>query len=125
MPQPALVDAHVERAQRVTSELSSFPAPTIAAIDGHRPGGGWDPALNCDLLVAGERAVIRHTEPNLAVVPARGGIRTLVRPVGDETPASSFSSPNDSTHETLQTRPREERYRPEDLHNLFKRMRSG
>ena len=79
-----LVDAHVERAQRVTGELSSFPAPTIAAIDGHCPGGGRDPALNCDLLVAGERAVIGHTELDLAVVPARGGIRTLVRPVGDE-----------------------------------------
>jgi enoyl-CoA hydratase/carnithine racemase len=78
-------DAYVERAQRVTTELAAFPAPTIAAITGYCLGGGWELALNCDLRVASERAVVGHTELDLAVVPVWGGVRTLVRLVGDET----------------------------------------
>ena len=78
-------DAYVETAQRVTTELAEFPAPTIAAINGYCLGGGWELALNCDLRVASERAVVGHTELELAVVPVWGGVRTLVRLVGDET----------------------------------------
>ena len=78
-------DAYVETAQRVTTELAEFPAPTIAAINGYCLGGGWELALNCDLRVASERAVLGHTELELAVVPVWGGLRTLVRLVGDET----------------------------------------
>ncbi len=78
-------DAYVETAQRVTSALSAFPAPTVAAINGYCLGGGWELALNCDLRVASERAVLGHTELDLAVVPVWGGVRKLVRLVGDET----------------------------------------
>ena len=78
-------DAYVETAQRVTTELAEFPAPTIAAINGYCLGGGWELALNCDLRVASERAVVGHTELELAVVPVWGGVRRLVRLVGDET----------------------------------------
>jgi enoyl-CoA hydratase/carnithine racemase len=78
-------DAYVKTAQRVTTELAEFPAPTIAAINGYCLGGGWELALNCDLRVASERAVVGHTELELAVVPVWGGVRTLVRLVGDET----------------------------------------
>ena len=81
----AEADAYVEHAQRVTRDLSAFPAPTIAAVNGYCLGGGWELALNCDLRVAGERAVVGHTELDLAVVPVWGGVRTLVRLVGDET----------------------------------------
>ena len=81
----AEADAYVERAQRVTRELSAFPAPTVAAVNGYCLGGGWELALNCDLRVAGERAIVGHTELDLAVVPVWGGVRKLVRLVGDET----------------------------------------
>jgi enoyl-CoA hydratase len=81
----AEADAYVAAAQRVTGELAGFPVPTVAAIDGYCLGGGWELALNCDLRVASERAVLGHTELDLAVVPAWGGVRKLVRLVGDET----------------------------------------
>ena len=81
----AEADAYVETAQRVTRELAGFPAPTVAAISGYCLGGGWELALNCDLRVASERAVLGHTELDLAVVPVWGGVRKLVRLVGDET----------------------------------------
>lgn len=78
-------DAYVALAQRVTREIFEFPAPTIAAINGYCLGGGWELALCCDLRVASERAVLGHTELDLAVVPVWGGVRKLVRLVGDET----------------------------------------
>lgn len=78
-------DDYVATAQRVTTGLAEFPAPTIAAVNGYCLGGGWELALNCDLRVASERSVIGHTELDLAVVPVWGGVRTLVRLVGDET----------------------------------------
>jgi enoyl-CoA hydratase/carnithine racemase len=81
----AEADGYVETAQRVTTTLAEFPAPTVAAINGYCLGGGWELALNCDLRVAGERAVVGHTELDLAVVPVWGGVRKLVRLVGDET----------------------------------------
>jgi enoyl-CoA hydratase/carnithine racemase len=81
----AEADGYVETAQRVTTTLAEFPAPTVAAINGYCLGGGWELALNCDLRVSGERAVVGHTELDLAVVPVWGGVRKLVRLVGDET----------------------------------------
>lgn len=78
-------DAYVALAQRVTREILEFPAPTIAAINGYCLGGGWELALCCDLRVASERAVLGHTELDLAVVPVWGGVRKLVRLVDDET----------------------------------------
>jgi enoyl-CoA hydratase/carnithine racemase len=81
----AEADAYTELAQRVTRDLARFPAPTIAAINGYCLGGGWEFALNCDIRVASERAVLGHTELDLAVVPVWGGVRKLVRLVDDET----------------------------------------
>lgn len=78
-------DRYAQVAQRATRAIQEFPVPTIAAIDGYCLGGGWELALSCDLRVASERAVVGHTEIDLAVVPAWGGLRRLVRLVGDET----------------------------------------
>lgn len=77
--------AYVDRAQAVTSALTGFPAPTVAAIDGYCLGGGWELALCCDLRVASEDAVLGHTEIDLAVVPAWGGLDRLLTLVDDET----------------------------------------
>lgn len=77
--------AYVDRAQAATTALATFPAPTIAALDGYCLGGGWELALSCDLRVAAEDAVLGHTEIDLAVVPAWGGLRRLARLVDDET----------------------------------------
>jgi hypothetical protein len=93
-------DASVERAQRVTRDLSGFPAPTVAAVNGHYPGGGWELALNCDLRVAGERAVVGHTELDLAVVPPGAASGRSSGWSATKPHDCSSSSPNASTHRT-------------------------
>ncbi|AZQ14214.1 enoyl-CoA hydratase/isomerase family protein [Halorubrum sp. PV6] len=77
--------AYAELGHRVANAIESFPAPTVAAIDGYAFGGGAEIALACDLRVAAERAVIGQTEIDLGIIPGWGGTQRLPRLVGDET----------------------------------------
>jgi len=77
--------AYAELGHRVADAIESFPAPTVAAIDGYAFGGGSELALACDLRVAAERAVIGQTEIDLGIIPGWGGTQRLSRLVGDET----------------------------------------
>ena len=47
--------------------------PLIAAIEGFAIAGGLEIALACDLIVAGEDAVLGLPEPSLGIVAAAGG----------------------------------------------------
>ncbi|WP_128905491.1 enoyl-CoA hydratase/isomerase family protein [Halorubrum amylolyticum] len=77
--------AYAELGHRVADAIESFPAPTVAAIDGYAFGGGSELALACDLRVAAESAVLGQTEIDLGIVPGWGGTQRLPRLVGDET----------------------------------------
>jgi len=77
--------AYAELGHRVADAIESFPAPTVAAIDGDAFGGGSELALACDLRVAAESAVIGQTEIDLGIIPGWGGTQRLSRLVGDET----------------------------------------
>jgi len=77
--------AYAELGHRVADAIESFPAPTVAAIDGYAFGGGCELALACDLRVAAESAVLGQTEIDLGIVPGWGGTQRLSRLVGDET----------------------------------------
>jgi enoyl-CoA hydratase len=69
-------------AHDVLSELEALPIPTIAAINGHALGGGWELALACDLRVAVSSAKVGFPEVGLGIMPGAGGTLRLLRHVG-------------------------------------------
>jgi enoyl-CoA hydratase len=68
--------------QGVLLELESLPIPTVAAINGHALGGGWELALACDLRVAVSSAKVGFPEVGLGIIPGAGGTLRLLQHVG-------------------------------------------
>ena len=62
--------------------LEELPFPTIAAINGHALGGGWELALACDLRVAVPKALVGFPEVGLGIIPGAGGTLRLFQHVG-------------------------------------------
>jgi enoyl-CoA hydratase/carnithine racemase len=55
---------------------------TVAAVQGHAVGAGFQLALACDLRVVADDVQFRMAEPALGIVPDLGGTYPLVRAVG-------------------------------------------
>ena len=55
---------------------------SIAAVQGHAVGAGFQLALACDIRVIADNAVFCMKEPALGLVPDLTGLRPLVRQVG-------------------------------------------
>ena len=53
--------------------LRSLPQPVIASVFGYALGGGFELALNCDLIVATEDAVFGLPEVTVGILPGGGG----------------------------------------------------
>ena len=68
--------------QRLMTVVASFPAPTIAAIQGYCMGGGLDLALACDRRVASAHALFGHRGAALGLITGWGGTQRLPRLVG-------------------------------------------
>lgn len=56
--------------------------PVIAAVEGVAMGGGFEIALACDLIVAGERAVFALPEPRVGLAALAGGLLRLPQQIG-------------------------------------------
>ena len=68
--------------QRLMSAVTSFPAPTIAAVHGYCMGGGLDLALACDRRIAGPHAIFGHRGAALGLITGWGGTQRLPRLIG-------------------------------------------
>jgi enoyl-CoA hydratase len=76
----ALRFAHL--GQGLMNAVASFPAPTVAAINGYCMGGGLDLALACSRRIAGPHAIFGHRGAALGLITGWGGTQRLPRIVG-------------------------------------------
>jgi len=58
--------------------------PIIAAVNGQCLGGGCEVVVNCDIVVASEKAKFGLPEPRVGVIAAQGAIPRLVRIAGHQ-----------------------------------------
>lgn len=75
-------DAEIAQFQQGFSWLRDPDRVTIAAVQGHAIGAGFQLALACDMRVLAEDAKFRMAETGLGLVPDLGGTLPLVRAVG-------------------------------------------
>ncbi|MGA3107204.1 MAG: enoyl-CoA hydratase/isomerase family protein [Terriglobales bacterium] len=68
--------------QRLMHTIETYPAPVIAAIEGHCMGGGLDLALACHRRIAAPNAVFGHRGAALGLMTGWGGTQRLPRLIG-------------------------------------------
>lgn len=81
MPE-AECDALIASYQDAFSWLRRPDIVSVAAVQGHAVGGGFQLALACDLRVAADDAQFTMAEPSLGIVPDLGGTQVLADLVG-------------------------------------------
>ena len=70
------------RMREICDSIAGFPAPVIAALNGHALGGGAEVAVAADIRVAAADIRIGFTQATLAIMPAWGGAERLAALVG-------------------------------------------
>lgn len=61
--------------------VANVKAPTISAIRGYAVAGGFELALNTDIMIAGENVKVGLTEVQRGIMPGGGGARLLPKRV--------------------------------------------
>jgi enoyl-CoA hydratase/carnithine racemase len=76
------LDATIAEYQRGFAGWGRAGFVSIAAVQGHAVGAGFQLALACDLRIAADDALFAMREPALGLVPDLGGTKALVDAVG-------------------------------------------
>jgi enoyl-CoA hydratase/carnithine racemase len=79
---PAVADETISGFQGGFGWLANPLFVSVAAVQGHAVGAGFQLALACDLIVAADDAQFAMAEVTLGLVPDLGGTGRLVRAVG-------------------------------------------
>ncbi|MFD3582500.1 enoyl-CoA hydratase/isomerase family protein [Streptomyces sp. NPDC058683] len=74
--------AMARRMRGVCDRIAGFPAPVVAALNGHALGGGAEVAVAADIRVAADGIRIGFNQVTLAIMPAWGGAERLAALVG-------------------------------------------
>ncbi len=79
---PEELDARIAAFQEGFTVWGGGPFVSVAAVQGHAVGAGFQLALACDVRVAADDARFAMREPALGLVPDLGGTAALVEAVG-------------------------------------------
>lgn len=77
------VKRNVKAIRDVFNSIAALPQPTIAAVNGHALGGGFEWLLACDFAIAADHAKLGLTETSWAIIPGAGGTQRLPRLIGE------------------------------------------
>lgn len=72
---------HHEIFAEMFNAIADLPQPVIAVVDGYALAGGFELALNCDMIIASKNAVFGLPEVTRGIMPGGGGSRLLQRRV--------------------------------------------
>ncbi|WP_197380259.1 enoyl-CoA hydratase/isomerase family protein [Mycolicibacterium mengxianglii] len=78
----AEAQAMARRMRTICDRIAAFPAPVIAALNGHALGGGAEVAVAADIRIAADDIKIGFNQSALAIMPAWGGAERLAALVG-------------------------------------------
>ena len=70
------------RMRAICDRIAAFPAPVVAALNGHALGGGAEVAVAADIRVAADDVKIGFNQVSLGIMPAWGGAERLAGLVG-------------------------------------------
>ncbi|MEH7342418.1 enoyl-CoA hydratase-related protein [Bacillus sp. JJ1532] len=68
--------------EKMFNSIADMKQPVIAVIDGYALAGGFEMALNCDMIIAARSATFGLPEVTRGIMPGCGGTRLLSKRIG-------------------------------------------